>query len=612
MFSPKKSVHESYYFRALKLLSSHDRRLILVVSLVQIFLGLLDLVGVALIGVLGALAVTGVSNGKPGTRITQVIEGFNIAGYSLQYQATVIGIVAALLLVTRTMISVLVTKRTLLFLSRRSAEISSLTFSKFLNQDLIAVQKIPAQDLLYRITTGTNMLIVGVIGTSVSIISDFSLLLILLSGLLIVDPIIALGTVGLFASIGSLMYLLLHKRASNLGENLSTQSIKNNQRVLEVLNLYRENLIRNSRYSYWQLVAESRSQLSKTTANLQFMPSISKYVLETSVVIAALVLGATQFALQDAVHAVATLSIFLAAGTRIAPAVLRLQQGALQLKSNLGSTKETLLLVESLQNSDPLPRVSEIELFDHSSFNPSIVIENLSYTYPGNSEATIKNLSLEIPAGQTIAFVGPSGAGKSTLADLILGVIEQDQGKVLISGEAPSDSISFWPGAIGYVPQSVQIMNSSLYDNVTLSSGVSHGAKKSVLDALRIAQLEEFVLELPDGMETIVGEMGSKLSGGQKQRVGIARAMFSNPRLIILDEATSALDGFTEQEFTQAIEEIRGERTVIIIAHRLTTLRNAHRICYLEKGEIIADGPISEVRAKVPEFNKLAEEAGLE
>jgi ABC-type multidrug transport system fused ATPase/permease subunit len=608
----KKSIKRIHYFRALRLLSSRDRYLILIVSIVQIFLALLDLLGVALVGVLGALAVTGVSNGKPGIRISSVLELLKLDSSSLQFQATIIGISAAVLLVTRTVISVMVTKRTLLFLSYRSAQVSSQTLSRFLNQDLIGVQSIPSQDLLYRITTGTNMLIVGIIGTSVSMISDTFLLLILLGGLLIVDASIAIGTVALFAAIGCLMYLLLHKRASYLGENLSKQSIKNNQRVLEVLNLYRENLIRNSRYNYWQLVSDSRNQLSKTMADLQFMPNISKYVLESSVVVAALILGAMQFALQDAVHAVATLSIFMAAGTRIAPAVLRLQQGALQLKSNLGSTKETLELIESLQGASPLLEVTDVQLFTHSSFEPSISIQNLSFSYPNNSEMTIKNLNLEIPAGQTIAFVGPSGAGKSTLVDLILGVIQQDEGTVLISGKSPSDSISSWPGAIGYVPQSIQIMNSSLFDNITLGFGTSSELRESVFAAIKIAQLDNFVSELPDRLETVLGEMGTKLSGGQRQRVGIARAMFTNPKLIILDEATSALDGVTENEFTEAIDRIKSQRTVIIIAHRLTTLRNAQRICYIDKGEIIADGTIAEVRALVPDFDRLSENAGLD
>lgn len=602
----------SHYLRALSLLSKHDRHRILIVGMVQIFLSLLDLAGVALVGVLGALTVSGISNGKTGDRISKVIDLLNLDSKSLQYQAAAIGIAAAILLVSRTLISVHVTKRTLQFLSKRSAEVSSLTFSKYLNQDFIAVQEITSQDLLYRITTGTNMLIVGIVGTSVSIISDSALLFILLAGLLIVDPVIAMGTVALFSSIGTLMYLLLHKRASTLGENLSVHSIKNNQMVLEVLNLYRENLIRNSRYAYWKSVATSRIKLSKTMADLQFMPSISKYVVETSVVVATLILGATQFALQDAVHAVATLSVFMAAGSRIAPAVLRLQQGALQLKSNLGSTKDTLELIESLRNLKPLPTVETAEFSKHEDFEPRVSIQDLTFTYPRNREPSVRNLNLEIPVGQTIAFVGPSGSGKSTLVDLILGVIQQDAGRITISGISPSEAISRWPGAIGYVPQNVQIMNDSLYSNIALAMSPQGEATESVDKALKIAQLSDFVSELPNGLDTVLGEMGSKLSGGQKQRVGIARAMFTDPKLIILDEATSALDGSTEQEFTDAIEGIKGGRTIIIIAHRLSTLRNVQRICYIDNGQIVADGTISEVRTKVPEFDQLAEDAHLE
>jgi ABC-type multidrug transport system fused ATPase/permease subunit len=206
--------------------------------------------------------------------------------------------------------------------------------------------------------------------------------------------------------------------------------------------------------------------------------------------------------------------------------------------------------------------------------------------------------------------VGPSGAGKSTLVDLLLGVLNTKHETISISGVDAGESIKKWPGAIGYVPQDSNFINGTVKENVCFGYDATEVPDEHVIKVLRAAQLED-ILNLPEGINTFIGEQGSKLSGGQRQRLGIARALFTNPRLLILDEATSALDANTEAKLTEYLESLKGSLTLIVIAHRLSTVRSADRILYLEKGKVLGVGSFEELRNGLPEFNAQASAMGI-
>ena len=208
-------------------------------------------------------------------------------------------------------------------------------------------------------------------------------------------------------------------------------------------------------------------------------------------------------------------------------------------------------------------------------------------------------------------MVGPSGAGKTTLVDLILGVLRPDEGEIKLSGHSPSVAIETWPGALAYVPQDVMISNGTVRNNVALGFPIEEATNELVNDALRIGQLIEFVEQLPEGLDTYVGDRGTRISGGQRQRLGIARAMFTKPHFLVLDEATSSLDGETEANISDSIQSMRGLVTVVMIAHRLSSVRHADVVLYLEAGEILASGTFEEVRNKIPNFDKQAQLMGL-
>lgn len=597
--------------RSTRVLGRSDQKKIVLVIILQILLGILDLIGVALIGVLGALSVSGVKSAQPGSRINQVLSFLQIENQGFQNQVAILGTVATIVLIARTLFSMFFIKRTLHFLSRRSANISSNLVAKLLSQNLLVVQKRTSMESVFALTQGVTAITNGVIGSAVALISDGSMLVVMTLGLIIVDPILAFSTMLVFGIIGLVLYKLMHLKARRLGEETTEFNIKSNEKILEVLNSYRESVVRNRRSYYANEISELRYKLARTEAEVGFLPYISKYVIETTLVLGALLISAVQFSLQDAVHAVATLAIFLAAGTRIAPAILRIQQGALQIKGALGSAAPTLELIDQLDEIRVIAEPESVLDLEHKGFVPSVRIREMSFTYPGASRPSINNINLEIKPGQIVAIVGPSGAGKTTLADLILGILPIQTGKIMVSGNPPLKTISDWPGAISYVPQDVSIVNGSIGENVSLGYSKEHVSESRIRECLKIAQLEKLVSDSPLELDTQVGDQGAKLSGGQRQRLGIARAMFTNPALLVLDEATSSLDGQTESDFSEAVNNLKGQVTVILIAHRLSTVRAADVVFYLDKGELIAQGTFEEVRAAVPNFDIQAKLMGL-
>ena len=607
----RKSWRKSVLARSVSVLSKPDRKKVMAVVVIQISLGALDLLGVALIGVLGALAVNGVQSRPPGDRVNQILQVLGVADEQFQIQAAVLGLTATVVLIVRTICSIFFLRRTLFFLSRRGAQISATLVAKLLSQSILAIQSRTSQEILYSVTIGVGSITLGVLGTIVSLISDVALLSIMAVGLFIVEPTLAFSTFAVFSAIAYVMYWLTQRRAHILGAQNAQFSVESNEKIMEVLLSYRESVVKNRRYFYSREIGKIRVKLANSTAEAAFLPYISKYVIETTLVLSALGISAVQFMLQDAAHAVATLSVFLAAGTRIAPAVLRVQQSALGVRASLGAAGPTLDLIDSLHNVEDLEETSDSVETEHLDFLPSISVENINFSYPGEESRAIDNVSFNVASGTSVAIVGSSGAGKTTLVDLLLGILKPDSGTILVSGENPKGAISKWPGAISYVPQDVMISNGTIRENIGLGYPSEFVVTELVNSAIRIAALNQYVSKLTKGIDTPIGERGVKMSGGERQRLGIARAMFTKPALLVLDEATSSLDGETEASVAEAIQELNGKITVVIIAHRLSTIVNSDLVIYLENGKLIAKGTFNEVRNQVPDFDKQAKLMGL-
>ena len=602
---------KSSVFKASILLNRSDRLKLSSMAVFQVILGFLDIAGVLFLGALGALSVQGIEARPPGNKVSVFLKILGIKHLTFQHQVAFLGTTSAILLISKTLISAYYSRKTLFFLTRKSSEISGIIISKILSQDIVQLQRLTSQETLYIVTNGVNGLLIGILGSVITIIADSIMLIILTMALFFTDPILAISTSGIFLVTGFLLYYFLQVRASEIGKLYQELTIANNQKLLEVLESYRETIVRDRRSFYVKEIQSLRRQLSTVFAELSFQPYISKYVIELTSIISALLLAAYEFDTKDAVHAVAVLVVFLAASSRIAPSVLRIQQGFLAIKSNEGSSEITFRLLSEIEKVKVEDSHFNEPLFEYPDFVPNVSLREINFAYDNSESFRLSGINLDISAGSTVAIVGPSGSGKSTLVDLILGVLNPDTGDVEISGVPPRQVSRSWPGAIAYVPQNVAISSGTVLENVGLSYSLNTITRERVAIALKAAQFYDEVKQFSHGINSNVGERGSKLSGGQRQRLGIARALFTQPKLLVLDESTSALDGATEAQITKTISTFSGKVTTIIVAHRLSTVQNADLVVYLENGKILATGTFSDVRKKVPNFDIQAKLMGL-
>ena len=602
---------ESGLARCFLLLSKRDQRLVFVVILLNICLGFMDLLGVIAIGILGSLTVFGIGSRPPGSRVSYLLDTLSLENLSFQEQAAVLAVFAAIVFISRTVFSILISRRILHFLANRAAVLSNELTAKLLAQPLPIIQRRSQQEIIYLLGDGVNAIMLGTLGLSAGIIADAVLLVIVVLGLLVVSPLIAIISIVSFSLVGLMLYRVTRVRAKNNGIVNSALMIEAANRTSDVLENYRENFVRARLVYYSETIFGLRLRLASTIAEQQILPNLSKYLIESSVILIGLLVSVIQFSVSDASNAIASLSIFLAASSRVAPAVMRIQQSAIQIKGNLGVASPTLELIDELEDCATLPANESEPDFKYVDFIPEIELKLLSYAYPDSEKLVIQNVSLKTSPGMVTAIVGPSGSGKSTLLDLILGILTPTSGAVTISGMSPQEAIRRWPGAISYVPQAVNLTASSLEDNVTRGFNKEFFSAEQIEQALEFAQLGDLKRSLFHSNTDSSGLAGSRLSGGQRQRLGIAHAMITKPRVLVLDEATSALDGETEEGIKRSLDLIRGNASLLIVAHRLSTVRDADQVIYLRDGQVAASGSFEEVRKAMPDFDRQAQLMGL-
>jgi ATP-binding cassette subfamily C protein len=593
------------FIQCVKILSIRDQKKLTVITAMQSVLGILDLIGVALLGAIGALAIRGVQSKTPGDRVGWVIDKFGLGDYSLQSQVAILTLIAVTFLVLKTVASILLSRKVLFFLAHRSAEISAELVTKTLSGEMEDISSKSTLEIQYAIGPGVNYIGLGIIGLGTTVFADFSLLLILGAGLLIIDAFTFMTVTILFSFIGIALYRLLHARARKMGLEMASFNIQSNQMLNESLLAFREIFVRNRQTYYAESISRLKLGFAKASAEQTFLPNVSKYIIEISVTIGAVVVAAIQFTTQDASRAVASLALFIAAGSRIAPALLRIQQSLIQMQSNIGGSKPTLEMISEFENREVRLNTNNSKEA-HQTFSGQVVFKDVTFSYRNSQKEVLRNINLRISQGEFIAIAGESGSGKSTLVDLLLGLLEPTSGKVEVSGRTPREAIRAWPASISYVPQEVAVFEDTILKNIGIGFDASEISVEQVEKVLQLAQLENLIENLPKGIHEVLGERGNTLSGGQIQRLGIARALYNNPDLLILDEATSALDSKTESEITEMILKLKGKLTLVLIAHRLSTIKNADRVIFLKDGLIEAEGTFSELRSKVPEFEKQA------
>jgi ABC-type multidrug transport system fused ATPase/permease subunit len=594
--------------QCLKVLPRQDQVRVRLMIFAQFVLSLLDLFAVAIFGALGSIAVKGVQSQESSTLLDKALIVLNLSHLSFQQRVAMLAIGAAILLILKTFLSSFVTRKSLHFLASRGASISTRMIRNSLVDRRETVDGMSSQDILYTVTTGVSNITLGVLGTSIALAADVSLLIVMSVALFVVDFLTALVTLTFFALIGLTLHFALHKKSAKLGRAQAEITVQSNDDILTIHRAHPEIIVRNSAEYFVGKVTRQRFELAKGSAAIAFLPYVGKYVVETAIVLGVLLLSFVQFLAQDAASASGTLIFFMVAATRIAPSILRLQHGVLTINYSANASLKTLSLMRTESATE---QSSEIEDEQVGRFESNVKMMSVTFTYPRSEKPVLENISLEINSGEFVAIVGPTGAGKSTLIEVMLGIRSPQIGKVEISNARPDTTYHSWPGKIAYVPQEVFITKGSIRENLLLGLNPLDFSDNYLTKLLGEVKLLNFLSENNLTLDSPLHENGENLSGGQKQRIGIARALLTKPKLLILDEATSSLDGSTEMEISQTIQENQGIETLVVIAHRLSTVKRASKVVYLEQGKIRAQGTIQEVQKLVPDFEVQAKLMGL-
>jgi ATP-binding cassette subfamily C protein len=355
------------------------------------------------------------------------------------------------------------------------------------------------------------------------------------------------------------------------------------------------------------LFRQSTRRMNKALARGQLMHTIPPLLLEVVAVTALITFLVTMLSMgRDATSIFGVMALFGVAAIRLIPATKKIVTGINVFRFNLPSMEVVATELARSRGGSPVRRPR-----GQLGLSRAIELENVSFTYPGIEQPAVSRLNLTIRRGEKIGIVGPSGAGKTTLVDIILGLLVPTEGRIAVDGRDIQDDVRAWQSTIGYIPQAIYLSDDTLRRNVAFGVPDDEIDDARVWAVLEAAQLGDFIADLPEQLDTWAGERGIRLSGGQRQRIGIARALYHNPQLIVLDEATSALDTETERLLEEAIRALARDKTLLVIAHRISTIRNADRICVMSEGRIEGVGSFEELRLTSPLFQRLLESSEI-
>jgi ABC-type multidrug transport system fused ATPase/permease subunit len=560
--------------KAVKLLERKQKLSWLSVLLAQGILSLLDLLGVFLVGLTATLGVRGIQGSAYGARIETVLSTLRMNELTLQGQVFFLASLTLLLFTSKTILSAYLTKRMIRFFCMQGAFISYKLFRNSLHRSNFTENQKNIQESIYAILTGINAITHGIYIQSMQIFTDALLLVILLLGIFLIEPVAALSLLFVFGITSVVLALALGKTAGENGRQATQLSTQCNMHIELSFSSFRDIFARGALEWVIDEYRVKRYELAKRDAKLRFLPLQSKFIMETVMVSSIFLVAGIQFLRFTGSTAIGFLSIFLVATLRISPAILRIQQAYLSLRGALSSSYLTFNLIEEskLENSKNQEKAITLNIkgnrfSDTQGQTAAIKLENLSFHY-SNSKNILQNVSFEIPKGSKVLVVGDSGSGKSTLLDLILGILVPSDGSVNLFGENPRSFVLRNPGKISYVTQRFWIPGGKIRD--CLNFGFSSiWPDKDLLGALEITKLHE-VLPNQSGnlLDVDIGPYGSKLSGGQLQRLSVSRALLGNPKILILDESTNALDVESESEIIDNVYRHLPESTIMTISHR--------------------------------------------
>lgn len=510
---------------------------------------------------------------------------------------------AVVLFILKSVFSFLVVRKTFYFMSRMAAEISVRVLKEILDSPIILLNRISNQEAIQMTSAGMSLLFVGGLAGISTLISDLLMALIVFIVLFAVDPVTALFTCVGFTFVGFISVNLSKKVTQKTWRLYSDLQIYCNNLIAKVLESFREIYTRKTSDIFVSDFRKQKEKMINVNASMRMVPLTNKFILEGFVLIFMFSAVVLQFLLNDPARAAGNAALFAAASTRLGPGLVRIQQGWTSIKGSISGGQLTYDFLKKFIIGIPSRQLESIDNDELVREDPIVFVHDVTFMYPESSlKFTFKDLA--ISRNTLVAVVGPSGGGKSTLIDLITGVLTPNSGLILVNGERPRSALSKHGITIGYVPQRVIMHDDTVVQNILLGLEDNLDNREKIWESLEIVGLKEKIEQFVDGLDSRMGKRGNTFSGGEIQRLGIARALVLNPDILILDESTSSLDSISESKISESYKKLRLTSTIIVVAHRLSTIVDADNIYYVNHGRIEAEGAFDILVDTVPNFEQ--------
>jgi ATP-binding cassette, subfamily B, bacterial PglK len=491
------------------------------------------------------------------------------------------------------------------FVYNRFKSISTQLFNIYMNVPYNFYLQRNSADLIRNVTTETRFLASNVMLPLLEILTEAVIILGIVILLFTVEPLVTLATLVLLGGASALFLKATRNRIRKYGQKTLKERAKIIKTVNEGVGGFKDATIMNRQRWFTDKFKQSINPLAKADIFRQTTNQSVRPAVETIAVAGMLLIALFLFRQGHSISAlVSMLALFALSVQRLLPAMNRIIQQYTSLRYYAYAIDPIYQDLTGFKEYKKAQKKEEKEI----NFKEKIELKNLNYTYPKSKEEVLKDISLTIPKSKAIGFVGATGSGKTTLVDLILGLLTPVKGNIYIDDKSIQENLSAWQKIIGYIPQFIYLSDDTIGNNIAFGLNKEEIDQEKLKEAIKVAQLDKFINTLPQGVDTFIGERGIRLSGGQRQRVGIARALYNNPEVLVMDEATSSLDNITEKFLIQAIERLKKDRTVIIIAHRLTTVKNCDKIYFLDQGRIIAQGSYNDLIESSAQFKEMARE----
>jgi ABC-type multidrug transport system fused ATPase/permease subunit len=510
-----------------------------------------------------------------------------------------LGMVIVVLFVARAFLAALFSWWQSGFLYQSEGVLAAQLFRGYLHQPYVSQINRNSAELIRNIASSTVTLYASVLQSLLNLVTESALVLLVVVLVVIVQPAVAGMTVVFFSLVGVGYYFAISRRAVAIGEAAQVSSRVTYQQLQQGFAVQKELRVLGREDDVAEEFARTRMEWTVVRRQQAFLQQLPRHYLETMLVLSVLLLSALLAHEDSQRSSLAVVGLFAAAAFRVMPSVNKILVAAHSM--NMGA--DAVRTIEA----DVAARSAWLSIEDRSStartsIDRVLEVSAVTFRYPGATRPALDEVSIRLPRGQTIGVVGSSGAGKSTLIDLVLGLLEPEDGQVLVDGVDVRGDIRAWRRAIGYVPQQINLIDDTVRRNVALGQPDEEIDDAMVAEALQLAQLGR----LADDLESSVGERGVRLSGGERQRVGIARALYRQPDLLVLDEATSSLDNRTERDFVEVLEGLRTQHSMLVVAHRLTTVRSCDRLYLLHDGKNAGSGTFAELAATNARFAEIA------